>query len=551
MSENNSAAQRNFFPALRNAAVASCGLLGAATFLLHLAPWIASVAALLPLLWYHRLYLAPRAKVGLSQAAIDSVYYLGFLVTIAALGVSAISLALAGANESTESIAFQFGLGLLATGYAVYARMHLTSVSTWVDEQGPEAVLDRYLKRTQELVTNVEMASVQFSSLSSNLMAQSEAVSRHAAETTEKTMLAMAKAFDEQMRSTLSSGTQGLSELRALVSETSFVEEREALAKSMKFTLETMLALNKSLQEFGARAAENARATQASSAATDTLAGGLSRLSTQIEGVAGDDGTIVRTARNFAEVQSSATLATASLRGVVQEFDQIGGAIGGVGTTFKNLKTLTSKAQSQLEALVETSQQLDAATALLGRSAERTGALAKSIDEVSTVIPQMGGEVVQLSQQLSELRQTTSAVEQSLHALPRPADAAIVLTGNLREAFGEMRTVIAGTSDQVRALTETVIRQVDHSNQLTSEVTKMSSSASTVRDMLSGIAESAAKANDALGKSTSTMQKSIEAATGALERDVQTSSRAASLFSEKLAQVADHIIDETRKARMP
>ena len=549
MSDDASAKQRQFFPALRNAAVLSSSLLIACTFIFHLPAWVASTAALLPLVWYHSFYLAPKANAGLSQAAIDSVYYLGFLVTIAALGVSAISISVAGVEESTESVAFQFGLGLLATGYAVFARMHLTSISTWVDEQGPEAVLDRYLKRTQELVTNVEMASVQFSSLTSNLMMQSEAVTKHAAETTERTMLAMAKAFDEQLRATLASGSQGLSELRALVNETSFAEEREALAKSMKFTLETMLVLNKTLGEFGVRSAESTRATEASCTAMDALAGGLSMLSIRINEVAGDDGTILRTVRNFEEVQVSATQATASLQGVVEEFNQIGGAIGGLGATFKNLKTLTSKAQSQLEALIETSLQLDVATAHIATSAQRTDALARSVDDVIIAMPKMGGQVVELSHQLEQLRLTTDAVEQSLQSLPLPAGDMIDITNDLRTAFGQMQTVIAGTSDHVRTLTGNVSEHVDQSNRLISEVDQIRGSTATVREMISCIAESASKASESLDKSATSLQKAVETANGALERDMQMSSRAASMFSEKLVQVADHIIDETRKAK--
>lgn len=550
MSDDPSAKQRQFFPALRNAAVLSGGLLIACTFIFHLPAWVASTAALLPLVWYHSMYLTPKANAGLSQAAIDSVYYLGFLVTIAALGVSAISISVAGAEESAESVAFQFGLGLLATGYAVFARMHLTSISTWVDEQGPEAILDRYLKRTQELITNVEMASVQFSSLASNLMTQSEAVTRHAAETTERTMLAMAKAFDEQLRATLSSGKQGLSELRSLVNETSFAEEREALAKSMKFTLETMLALNKTLEEFGARSSESTRATQASCTATEALAGGLSVLSKRINEVAGDDGTILRTVRNFEEVQLSATQATTSLQGVVEEFDQIGSAIGGLGTTFKNLKTLTSKAQTQLEALIDTSQQLDVATALIATSAQRTNALARSVDDVTISIPKMGNQVVELSHQLEQLRLTTGAVEQTLQGLPVPAGATIAITNDLRTAFGQMQTVIASASEHVRTLTGNVGEHVDQSNRLISEVDEIRGSTATVREMISSIAESASKAGESLGKSATSLQKAVETANGVLERDIQTSSRAASMFTEKLIQVADHIIDETRKAKV-
>jgi hypothetical protein len=137
---------------------------------MRLPPWVAMLGGSAPLLYYHLAYLTPRAKKGLAQAAIDSVYYFGFLVTVAALAVSAVSLAVTDGKAPLTEIAFQFGLGLLATGYSVFARLHLTSISTWVEEASPEAVLDRYVVRSRELVTNVELASEQFVSLANNLM---------------------------------------------------------------------------------------------------------------------------------------------------------------------------------------------------------------------------------------------------------------------------------------------------------------------------------------------------------------------------------------------
>src|SRR4051812_18321375 len=134
MAAGASAVTRPFFPALRNLALLSFAFLIGAT-VLRQPPWIATLGGVAPLVWYHVGYLSPRARAGLSQSAIDSVYYFGFLITIAALGVSAVSLAASGGKASMDAVAYQFGLGLFATGYAVFARMHLTSISTWLDEQ--------------------------------------------------------------------------------------------------------------------------------------------------------------------------------------------------------------------------------------------------------------------------------------------------------------------------------------------------------------------------------------------------------------------------------
>jgi hypothetical protein len=59
------------------------------TQLIGLPPWGSILFGICPLIWYHLGYLVPRARKGLTQAAIDSVYYFGFVLTLSALALSA------------------------------------------------------------------------------------------------------------------------------------------------------------------------------------------------------------------------------------------------------------------------------------------------------------------------------------------------------------------------------------------------------------------------------------------------------------------------------
>src|SRR5438876_5052062 len=59
----------------------------------HGHPLVAMSLGIAPLILYHAL-LVFYASDGLTQATIDSVYYFGFLVTVAALGASAIHVAI-------------------------------------------------------------------------------------------------------------------------------------------------------------------------------------------------------------------------------------------------------------------------------------------------------------------------------------------------------------------------------------------------------------------------------------------------------------------------
>lgn len=541
----------SFFPTLRNLALVSFALLIGAT-VFRQPPWVATLGGVAPLIWYHIVYLAPRARSGISQAAIDSVYYFGFLITIAALGVSAVSLALSGGMEAMDTIAYQFGLGLLATGYAIFARMHLTSISTWLEEQSPEGVLDRYLMRTQELVTNVEMASVQFENLTSNLIARAEASTKHSAETAEKTMLEIARLFDEQLRATLSSGNKGIADLRALVNETSFVEERESLAKNIQVTLECVIQLNKALQELTVRSEESARSTDEVRVRSTTLANSIGQVSERIESLAGDNGTLLISLNAFDRVQSQASRATVALNEVVDELLQVGDALGSVGPTFKNLKTLTSKVQLQLEGLSNSSAQLDQATEHFVHSSNRTQSFADSIESLAATLPQLDETLSALNSRLEKLSSTTNLLEQNLLTLPQPADDAITRTSDLREAIHLLHKELVNAGAEAKSLagiSANSVQTLEKANKFAGEASNLQATTKAVNDLLDSVVETASRATSSLAASTEQMQRTVTAASEVLERDVQTSSRAASLFTQRLTDVAQNIIDETKKVR--
>jgi hypothetical protein len=176
---------KTYFKTLSVCMLISVLLLAATTFL-HLPPWVALICGAAPLSYYHLGFLAPRAKSGLNQAAIDSVYYFGFLVTIAALGVSAVTVALNGAAANVNTVVYQFGVGLFATGYAVVARMHLSSLASPLDAVSPEAIMDRYIKRSLDMVDNVDTAVVRLSDFSQTVMTKTSEVTEAARNTAEK-----------------------------------------------------------------------------------------------------------------------------------------------------------------------------------------------------------------------------------------------------------------------------------------------------------------------------------------------------------------------------
>jgi methyl-accepting chemotaxis protein len=541
----------NFFATLIVCASTSFVLLVAATFL-RLPPWAGMLGGGLPLVYYHFAYLFPRAKKGLSHAAIDSVYYFGFLVTIAALGVSAVSLAVSGGKEPLNNIAFQFGLGLLATGYAVLARMHLTSITTYVDEASPEAVLDRYIQRSRELVTNVELASTQFVELANNLMSKSEMVAETARLSTEKSMLEVARMFDEQLRGTLASARHGLTEIRGLVNETSFVQEREELIRSVKLTLECVAHLNKALLEFAQRSTEGARTSESVSSSSAALNDTLIAFHQNLEKIGGKDGKMVAAAQTFTEAQSAVTKSTQGLTEVVNGLDEASHTVLGIGSTFKSIKTLTTKAVEQMEALVNSTERLDDATRNITNSAVATNHLANSLDRTTAALPLLGERAEALEKQLESLGTVAGFVEQQLESLPRPAEEAVALSVELKGALGAVQQVLAAASAQAKELaghSAAGAQSLEQVHKLSSDVAALQTTTESVNTVLASLASTVERLHENLSASTGTLKTALATATESLETDVSRSSRAARMFGERLTDVAQIIIDHSKGVR--
>jgi hypothetical protein len=97
------------------------------SFFAHSKPifqWLGLIAGIAPLIIYQ---FNLRKKDLLSPSEIDSIYYFGFLVTIITLVSTAIAIAVDVNPPKLQWILLQFGLGLVATGYALFARLLLMS----------------------------------------------------------------------------------------------------------------------------------------------------------------------------------------------------------------------------------------------------------------------------------------------------------------------------------------------------------------------------------------------------------------------------------------
>jgi hypothetical protein len=541
----------SFFAHLRICVLTSFVLLVAATAL-RLPTLVAMIGGGAPLVYYHLFYLTPRASKGLSQTAIDSVYYFGFLVTIAALGVSAVSLAVSGGKEPLTNVAFQFGLGLLATGYAVWARMHLNSITLAIDETSPEQVMDRYVQRSRELVLNVEMASTQFTELANSLMARSQEVADNARVATEKSMLDVARLFNEQLQNTFASAREGLAEVRGLVQETSFTQEREELARSVKMTVMAVNALNKNLQEFAARSEASAKSSQLFSASQMSLNAKLGEFQEKLDRLGEAQGELSATSEELLRAQSIVAEGTEQMGGLVVELSDMAGTVTGVGKTFKNMKNMAEVAHEQLSVLVSSAEKLGAATAHIEKSAVASEWLAGGLEGAATALPALNERVAALDARLTSLVSSAQVVELTLKGLPASVESVDQLGGNLKEALQAVSKVVQDTSAQVSSMASNGaqhLQNMERAQLVLQNTATLQATTDSLQTMLAGLGGAVQGLHTNLHESTSTLKAAIDNATVSLETSVKRSGDVAQLFGERMSNVAQIIIERTREAR--
>ncbi len=140
---------KSFFPLffLSLAGVISTALFGHNNWM-----WAGLCAGLAPIVLYHIILFS---KSNLSSTEVDSIYYFGFLVTVVTLVVTALSIGLEQGRLDINSVLVKFALGLIATGYALFARLHLlTKLSS-------QAEVD-VVQATENLAKSVENVALKF-----------------------------------------------------------------------------------------------------------------------------------------------------------------------------------------------------------------------------------------------------------------------------------------------------------------------------------------------------------------------------------------------------
>ena len=368
-------------------------------------PRVAAFAgALLPLIWYHTMFLRPRTAEGLPQPAIDSVYYYGFLITIGALGATALDLSLHGIDDNFAPVAFQFGLGLLATGYAVWARVELTASTKILDEEELRSLMSRQVAQSRELLGNVELASSSFESYATALMQRSEQFAADAEARTRASIDAAIKAFSDGIAAMSEQAQTALNDLRGIVNDVTFGAEREALRTSVSAMVETVASLSEGLDRLKA-------SSSAGAGSVGEFAGSLERVNVAAAATGGRldplgraDGSIARFDQALASSSERANEFFASSGGASYAMD----AFAGAGTAGRQaMELLSRKAASTAGKMDALATAVDVAVS----SADKLHQAAGGLTEFEASAGGVTVRLLELQDQVTALRSTAGDLD--------------------------------------------------------------------------------------------------------------------------------------------
>ena len=526
-------------------------------------PWFSVIAGVTPLIFYHLGYLAPRAKRGISQTAIDSVYYFGFLITVAALGISAVAIAQSAGAIDIKPIVYQFGVGLFATGYAVVARMHVSSISKMLDEVSPEAIIDKYIQRSRALVENVEMAVVSFAqiteksvvvvnqldTLSVSILKKIEDTAQRAQILATKSVMASAKVFEDEMRSTMASSKQALLDIRALMTETSFIDERKQLVESLKATVETTAKVNQSLIDFNAATIESSRASSTTAHSQMVLGEALGALGNSVDVLVGPDGGLQRAARDIADVGVQVSLGTGQLTDSVAKLNSVTQQLSEGASSQLKLNKLLKKAEEQLSNLSGVTERFGSVLEQTQAATESSSRTVGELNKVAAALPLLFVRVGELSESLGSASTSSNGLFSTASRLP----------DELNQVRGQLESVVAQVKQLAQVSSETAaaglaiqsdlrnsVAAGDAAKRLLETSERMATTLQSIETSVSRLPASVQGLEMSLIESAKFVKNSVESSARILETDVQRSASAASLLTISLADVAKNIVNSTR-----
>lgn len=515
------------------------------------ASWLVMLPGIAPLCWYHRKVLLPKAESGLPQVAIDSVYYFGFLVTVAALCISALMVGLHGAAASIDTIVMQFSAGLVATGYAVAARLDLQSRGSATSEATLEEVMDKYVHKSIALVDNVEKASQRLSVFSQQIVERTIEAAELTRLAANEKMLGVATQFSDQMGEALESARQGIHEFRVVMNSTAFAAERQQYVDGMKESVHAVRALNAGIADLVTKTQEKVRLTQQDIAASTNLSARLNEFALQVSEVSGPQGLGASAAWLKASCES-VSAAQVALTGATQTLQQLVETVELSGNALEQVRKTGKRATDQFNKLSDTAERVGDASAQIESLAESAKSLARHVQTFDATVETLSGTAEEFAANLEKARTASGVLDASITQLPAQAEAI--------EAFGarigRSLEAIAGQAAQATASSETLAassanasKALDGAVRLGESVTTLEGSVATLQKLFGDLGASVAHAQDAMQETSVEARERFAESAQQLDQDIRRSATSVMAAVERLGEAtrALHVLQKADK----
>lgn len=402
------------------------------------------LGAIAPLIVYHVFYLRPKAK-NLAPSAVDSVYYFGFLITVSELAGVALEIA-SGQPASDPSVLYSFGVGLLATGYAVIARLDLQSSAKAETSASAEQVLDSYLARSGFMLDNLDMAIRNFAGLAETTMNETKRVTDVSRLLLEKSATSAIDAFDTEMRNTLASVKESIDGIRMALTDTDFVAEREALAQALRSSIKVSMDFNSTLETLVQESRSGAEALQRSKDAMDMLGTSTRTLHGGLTELAGERGALVRVTKDIEAASVASRQAADAAQDAATTMRDLSAMIKDSGPGVGEFGRSADKARRQFDTLVATCGRLDSSVEVLLQVVDKSAQFAGSLDAVGRDLPILSPKLQELSHEFDALKSAMGGAARSLEGdVERSTQAVGRLADNLTEVAD---TIIERTSER-------------------------------------------------------------------------------------------------------
>lgn len=415
--------------------------LSTAIFILSLAPAAPAYLSILgigPLVYYHLKILAPATREGLSTTGIDSVYYFGFLITVVALAISAIHIAGNAEQTSISTVVFHFGLGLFATGYAVFARMHLNSLAPSTTTLTEEQVMERYVQRSAQLVEHIETSTAKLSTFATEIIARTAATAETIQQTAEQNMRRTSEQFASDIAGILDDVHASLEDIQQLVTDPATRAERTRFTTELRETYQASSQLNASMGELAKRTAEESRQRADTLAATTNLALHLQEFSRKVQALGAADGAIAVSAQALGDVSGGLVSSSRTVIDALAELKEVGRLVQDTGPTFVKMRTLTKKATEQLESLAEASGHLRTAGDNVQFASDASAALNAELARMRDILPALSASGQQLSSAFDTAGQSTRGFGDKIATLPHGLEAVRALQHSMTTVFDQV-----------------------------------------------------------------------------------------------------------------